>query len=1281
MTKMKKVVAVVLAFLMIFSSVSVMAFADFDVATSDGYTLTVNAEIGKTVSGAWQSVDKVLRGDEVTVRISMGTDYYSNSSQLLFFYDKSFFNTNGVSNVLTVNNTVFSADSYAYTSADASAAAGLVAKGLVTADYLASHGFVIVNLQAAAGTANFKYDTAAWQFAITLKVNDDAAGTGNFFILDSTVQSTSNPKGIVNVPKGPQGGYVSDNYNMYFWNASFSGCTDSVTVNTTTTLNPNGGTWTADSSTEPLVLSGITGAELTVPALTNGDKTLHGWYPSDTENPTREDCVDLTSFDEFDDVAYTAFWIDKINVTFDLNGGNIDGSTDAIVASVTPGYDWEDSINPAEPTREGYDFRGWSADPNASAQAEDTNVFPSVYPAADTTYYAIWAKKVTLTFKDTFDNTTVGTVTGYAGDAVEASAPTMPTHTGYYAVTGDYIPVLPAVFPADDAVYNAYFEPIENIVTFKIMNGSNVYQTIYRGISYGSKIVAKDSKVAVAPEGMKIVGWYTDAACQNEFDYDTVMLDNGFTLYAYLDEADYTVTFDANGGAWADESTEKTQDVAYLDTITVPAENPTRAGYVFDGWEPLPGVLDTAADTTFKASWQLKEYAVKYVVDGEDYETYYAYIDEEFDVPDDPYKAGAYFIGWDLCSDPTDYTSGDGETDAFPETVTGDFTYVALFAVKATYVIYKAADSTEEFARMDRNIPQGEIILAEGSTLVKLPEGMELSDWYTDANWTDSAKFDHGTVMASAPVVLYAYLKSTLYTVTFDANGGAWADGDTEKSTQAAYLGTIEVPATDPTQAGYTFLGWEPAAGVLTEANDVTYYASWLRNTYKVSYYLDEDKTLYEEYGGFFMGDEIDVPAEPDMMGYDFIGWDIDGDGEADDMYTEVMPDGDLEVYALWDVMDDPVAVVWDANGGKFTDEATSKKDENEYFFDDDVTAITDVPVREGYDFLGWASAADAEEAEDALKVDDYKIVSEAGAPVKTKTFYAVYAVQTVVTVNFYVPTRNTTDAVGQGYGTLTANISDYTLLESNEECIPGDSVPAVTGDPTIQYYKFLGWSTDGTAANIIDETATIPSGGANYYAVYEREAVYLISKDATKSSIDRRGNAIGSWNTLFTETTFDISKYANSSSCNLWFVHVVPGSIRNATKYTSEFFDVAGDGTITVTKGAGGWGTGSTVTVTDNVTGEVAEKFYVVIYGDVDGNGTINSTDSNNVYDAFKKLKNTTWSTKGTYDFCKMYAANLNTPARVTTINSADQLAVLNVVKGVQVLDALTGVVTYPTT
>jgi hypothetical protein len=286
------------------------------------------------------------------------------------------------------------------------------------------------------------------------------------------------------------------------------------------------------------------------------------------------------------------------------------------------------------------------------------------------------------------------------------------------------------------------------------------------------------------------------------------------------------------------------------------------------------------------------------------------------------------------------------------------------------------------------------------------------------------------------------------------------------------------------------------------------------------------------------------------------------------------------------------------------------------------------------------------------------------------------------VNVSFVVPVR-ISDANDANYGKL--DYANATVTSASYDIGASLNVPDAAAT-TVDYYTFQGWTTTPiTGYSVGGETADATPGNAEaevtYYAVYTREAVYLISRDATKSSIDRRGNdptVQGQrWVDKFTVANFNLDAYKSANSYGLWFVHVTPNfrvTARN-NPYLTTFFDTHGDGEITVTQGTGGYGTGSLVKVTDKVTGAVVEEFYVVIYGDIDGNTKVEGADQAELYDAYMGRNNVVWSTRGNYDHCKYMAANLSNPSRFR-IDGADDSFLTDVVLGTATLNPLTGAV-----
>ena len=175
MTKIKKVVALALAFLMIFSSASVLANA-WTVTVDDGFDLAIGTKFFINDGTEWVETEKVAPGDNVKARVYIGTDYYSNSSTLLFFYDKDFFTHgyNGISD-LSVNPEV---GAFTGKLNPAPVLTSQVNAGYIDSAFLDEYAAISVNLFMPSGSTNAMYDDSTWIIEFDFTVADTATGEG-----------------------------------------------------------------------------------------------------------------------------------------------------------------------------------------------------------------------------------------------------------------------------------------------------------------------------------------------------------------------------------------------------------------------------------------------------------------------------------------------------------------------------------------------------------------------------------------------------------------------------------------------------------------------------------------------------------------------------------------------------------------------------------------------------------------------------------------------------------------------------------------------------------------------------------------------------------------------------------------------------------------------------------------------------------------------------------------------------------------------------------------------
>jgi uncharacterized repeat protein (TIGR02543 family) len=239
-------------------------------------------------------------------------------------------------------------------------------------------------------------------------------------------------------------------------------------------------------------------------------------------------------------------------------------------------------------------------------------------------------------------------------------------------------------------------------------------------------------------------------------------------------------------------------------------------------------------------------------------------------IPAPPTKEGYTLDGWYTA---TDYaTKWDFET----HTVTTDIDLYAKWLDSA--IIYRTvtfhtnggtpADFTRTAADGDK------ITLPSPAPTL---EGHTFDGWYTATDYATKWDFDTHTVTTN--IDLYAkWLDSAIIyrTVTFHTNGGTPAD-----FTQTAADGGKATQPAAPVRTGYTFDGWfTDAAGTGaawdfdkgTVKENITLYAKWTRNTYKVTFDTGNVEPTPVLLPAVPYDDKITDPGVT-KTGYTFDGW------------------------------------------------------------------------------------------------------------------------------------------------------------------------------------------------------------------------------------------------------------------------------------------------------------------------------------------------------------------------------------------------------------------------
>lgn len=223
---------------------------------------------------------------------------------------------------------------------------------------------------------------------------------------------------------------------------------------------------------------------------------------------------------------------------------------------------------------------------------------------------------------------------------------------------------------------------------------------------------------------------------------------------------------------------------------------PTRAGYKFAGWEPAYDAnAKLYADTTYTAKWE-KLYTVTYTdgVAGEDVFADEVYADLEAGTATPAFSGSTERPGWDF----------KGWKPAVAASVTEDVTYTAQWKSRPANTIYYNANGGE--GGPVNNFSNA--IYATVQTGVPTRVGYTFVCWNTESDGSGDSykggdKYYFTAVHNGEKVTLYAQWKANDYTLSRDSNGGDELADVTVTMGQPYGDAIVASP-----RAGYTEDGW-----------------------------------------------------------------------------------------------------------------------------------------------------------------------------------------------------------------------------------------------------------------------------------------------------------------------------------------------------------------------------------------------------------------------------------------------------------------------------------------
>jgi uncharacterized repeat protein (TIGR02543 family) len=318
----------------------------------------------------------------------------------------------------------------------------------------------------------------------------------------------------------------------------------------TVTFNADGGGFREGNATQTrLVNSGVSIGSANMPSEpTRSGYAFGGWYTSRNGAGTQFTSSTRVNANITVYAKWTAATATQRTVTFNLDGGDVSGSTASLTRLVDSGASIGSANMPSEPTRSGYTFGGWYTSRNGAG----TQFTSSTTVTADITVYAKWTT-ATATQRTVTFNLDGGDISGNIASLTRlvdigvsigsANMPPEPTRSGY-AFGGWYTSrngagtqfTFSTTVTADITVYAKWTTATatQRTVTFNLdggnVNGSTTSLT--RLVDNGASIGSANMPPEPTKGGYAFGGWYTSRnGAGTQFTSSTTVSAN-ITVYA-----------------------------------------------------------------------------------------------------------------------------------------------------------------------------------------------------------------------------------------------------------------------------------------------------------------------------------------------------------------------------------------------------------------------------------------------------------------------------------------------------------------------------------------------------------------------------------------------------------------------------------------------------------------------------------------------------------------------------------------------------------------------------
>ena len=380
--------------------------------------------------------------------------------------------------------------------------------------------------------------------------------------------------------------------------------------------------------------------------------------------------ADITVSSSIEATTYT--------ISYDLAGGS--------VATPNPtSYTVESNITLVNPTREGYDFTGWTG----TGLAEPTMSVTIADSIGDRSYTATWTPHIyAINYNLNGGSVSTPNPSTYIIESTDITLAN-PTRDGYtfagWTGTGLDSATMSVTIEqgsSGDRSYTAIWTPTVYTITYNLNGGSAANPTSYT-IESSDITLANPTRT-----GYTFAGWTgtdLDSATLSVTIEHGSTGDRSYTATWTINV--YTISYDlADGSVATPNPTSYTVESADI-TLT----NPTRDGYTFAGWTGTD--LDAATlsvtiehgstgNRSYTATWVIN-FPITYDLAGGSVATpnpvYYTVLSDDITLVN-PTRTGYTFLGW-LGTGLTELTM----SVTIPHGSTGDRTYTAAWSLDAPY--------------------------------------------------------------------------------------------------------------------------------------------------------------------------------------------------------------------------------------------------------------------------------------------------------------------------------------------------------------------------------------------------------------------------------------------------------------------------------------------------------------------------------------------------------------------------------------------------------------------